>query len=150
MSKKKKYDELTEKEKAFVDIMSKGYTGEKGSHKGISTFEAYRQAGYSSSPNNAWALKQRLWHLIEKRRGHYVTSHQIAPLAAAVVQQLMEDETTPPAIRLKCAQDILHRTGFDKPKETITTHRVEEMSLEELDKEIEEMLETAPNVHRIK
>jgi len=55
-----------------------------------------------------------------------------------------------PEIRLKAAQDILHRTGHDKPKELNVNQTVSDLSDAELDEQLSELIESSANVKQLK
>ena len=47
---------------------------------------------------------------------------------AKIIEDIMVDPENRPEIRLKAAQDILHRTGHDKPKEVNVNQTVSDLS----------------------
>ena len=55
-----------------------------------------------------------------------------------------------PEIRLKPAQDVLHRTGHDQPKEVNLKQTVSDLSDAELDEQLSALIESSTNVKKLK
>lgn len=149
------FDQLCEKKQKFCHLMAKGYVEtdtEKGTKKMIQR-DAYVLCGYkgkteSHLARNAATLYQELKPWIMELREEYVSSSQCASLAMKVVEEIMLDAENRPDVRLKAAQDILHRTGYDQPKE-INIRNIDDMSEAEIDEELEALIGNAGNVERL-
>lgn len=117
-----KYD-LTEMQAAFVRHVSAG----------LEPSQAATQAGYGTSNVHSRAHELlRAPHVLaaihtEVRR-RLVAG---APIALAVIELLVKDETTPPKIRLDAAKTILDRAGHIAPR-AIVDKASHELALHEL------------------
>lgn len=146
------FDQLCERKQRFCHLMAKGYV-ETDKARGVKKMlqeDAYVMCGYSKNgaAKNAATLYGKLKPFIMELREEYVSSSQCASLAMKVVEEIMMDEEARPDVRLKAAQDILHRTGYDQPKE-INIRNIEDMSEEEIDEELEALIGNAGNVERL-
>jgi hypothetical protein len=147
--KKRNLENLTDKQKKFVEVMARGYHQGKDPTK-ITVEDGFRMAGYAPDTGNAFRLYRDLKDLIQERRDELIDHNQVATLATQIIEDIMIDPEVSPQIRLKAAQDILHRTGYDKPKEVNVKQTVSEMTDEELDQQLASLIETSDNVQQLK
>lgn len=145
----KSYDELNDKQRDFIDAMAEGY--HKNSKSGpaagarMRIEDAYSNAGYTThAPKQAgWRLFMQTKHIIYKRRAEMVELNLDVNMASEIVREIMMDKKQPGATRLKAAESVLTRQGFDKPQEIILTRKIEDMSDEEVTSELEDILSGA-------
>lgn len=149
IKRKSKERKFTKQQEKFIDLMARGYHTGKTANK-MTLLEAHELAGYSPDSGNAHKLYKDLRDVIKAKRDEFVDDHQVASLAAAVVEEIMTDPDVNPQVRLKAAQDVLHRTGHDKPKELSVTNKVSEMSDAELDEQLASLIESSDNVKELK
>jgi|TARA_B100001063_G_C16705300_1_gene524861 phage terminase small subunit len=145
----KRKRKLTAQQEKFVDLMAKGY------HEGpdptkMTVMDAFKLAGYSPDKGNAYRLYKDLKSIIRERRDDLVEENQVASLATKIIEDIMVNPEIRPEIRLKAAQDILHRTGHDKPKEVNLKQTVSDLSDAELDEQLSELIESSDNVKQLK
>ena len=98
----------------FVDLMARGYHEGKDPTK-MTVLDAFTLAGYKPDNGNAHRLYRELKTIIKEKRDELVDDNQVATLATKIIENIMVDPEIRPEIRLKAAQDVLHRTGHDKP-----------------------------------
>jgi hypothetical protein len=142
----KSYEELNERQQKFIDLVATGY--HKKARNGVAAGDrmtlsaAYEMAGYTGKATKqaGWRLYMQTKHIIYKRRSEMVELNMSAVMASEIINELMQDKDQPGSVRLKAAQDTMMRTGFDKPQEIVLTKKVEDMSTEEVDAELEELL----------
>ena len=145
----KSYEELNEKQQKFIDLVAIGYHKKKwatcAAGEKMTLGAAYELAGYTGKTKKqlGWRLYMQTKHIIYKRRSELVELNLCPVMASEVVYEIMMDTNAPHAVRLKSAQDIMARTGYDKPQEIVLTKKVEDMSTEEVDSELEELLSGA-------
>ena len=149
IKRKAKTRKLTKQQEKFVSLMARGYHEGKGGGK-MSIADAYEMAGYSPDAGNAYRLYQDLKEIIKETRNDLIDENQCATLAAKIIEDIMLDVEVSPQIRLKAAQDVMHRTGHDKPQEIISTSKVSEMTDAELDEQLASLIESSDNVKELK
>jgi len=149
MIKRQKKRKLTKQQDKFVDLMARGYHEGRDPTK-MTVMDAFRLAGYAPDNGNAYRLYEDLKDIIKERRDDLVEENQVASLATKIIEDIMVDPENRPEIRLKAAQDILHRTGHDKPKELSVTQTVSDLSDAELDEQLSELIESSANVKQLK
>jgi phage terminase small subunit len=115
--------DLTDKEAIFVQHISEG----------ISPPDAARLAGFAKTSRNgaAYSLLRApnvLAAIHNEVRRKLVAG---APIALAVIERLVKDETTPPKIRLDAAKTLLDRAGHIAPR-AIVDKATHELALHEL------------------
>lgn len=112
--------ELTEKQAAFVSHVSEG----------VDPTQAATLAGYGNSSRAHELIRAPLVlaaiHTEVRRR--LVAG---APIALAVIERLIKDDTTPPKIRLDAAKTLLDRAGHIAPR-AITDKSQHELALHEM------------------
>jgi hypothetical protein len=148
MIKRQKKRKLTKQQDKFIDLMARGYHEGRDPTK-MTVMDAFRLAGYAPDNGNAYRLYKDLKDIIKERRDDLVEENQVASLATKIIEDIMVDPNRP-EIRLKAAQDILHRTGHDKPKELNVTQTVSDLSDAELDEQLSELIESSSNVKQLK
>ena len=149
MIKRQKKRKLTKQQDKFVDLMARGYHEGRDPTK-MTVMDAFRLAGYAPDNGNAYRFYKDLKDIIKERRDDLVEENQVASLATKIIEDIMVDPENRPEIRLKAAQDILHRTGHDKPKELSVTQTVSDLSDAELDEQLSELIESSANVKQLK
>ncbi len=114
---------LTEMQAAFVRHVSEG----------VEPNQAVTLAGYGTS--NIYSRAHDLLHaphvlaaIHSEVRRRLVAG---APIALAVIERLVKDDTTPPKIRLDAAKTLLDRAGHIAPR-AITDKATHELALHEL------------------
>jgi phosphoenolpyruvate synthase/pyruvate phosphate dikinase len=95
-------------------------------------------------------LYKDLKDIIKEKRDDLVDENQVASLATKIIEDIMVNPDVRPEIRLKAAQDVLHRTGHDKPKEVNLNQTVSDLSDAELDEQLSELIESSTNVKQLK
>lgn len=141
--------QMSEKKKKFVNLMAKGYTEGKDPMK-MSILDAFTCAGYAADGGNAYRMFKECKDLIQERRDELVDQNQNASLATKIIEDIMMDVKNKPEVRLKAAQDVLHRTGYDKPKELTIGKKTADLTDEEIDQQVSELIETSSNVETLK
>lgn len=149
MIKRQKKRKLTKQQEKFVDLMARGYHEGRDPTK-MTVMDAFRLAGYAPDNGNAYRLYKDLKEIIKEKRDDLVEENQVASLATKIIEDIMVDPDNRPEIRLKAAQDILHRTGHDKPKELNVKQTVSDLSDAELDEQLSELIESSQNVQKLK
>jgi hypothetical protein len=142
----KSYEQLNEKQQQFIDSMAEGY--HKNSKSGpaagarMRIEDAYSNAGYTThAPKQAgWRLFMQTKHIIYKRRAEMVELNLDVNMASEIIREIMMDAKQPGATRLKAAESVLTRQGFDKPQEIILTQKIDDMSKEEIASELQEIM----------
>jgi hypothetical protein len=114
--------DLTDKEANFVRHISEG----------IAPPDAARLAGFAEASRGAVYSLLRAPRVLaaihtEVRRKLVA----VAPIALAVIERLVKDDTTPPKIRLDAAKTLLDRAGHIAPR-AIVDKATHELSLHEL------------------
>ncbi|MDC1406040.1 hypothetical protein N8314_00635 [Akkermansiaceae bacterium] len=101
---------------------------------------AWVTAGYAeSTKKQAMAMVRKESDTVTKLLNLKIGSH--VPSSIKVIVDLMHNEKTPPAVKLKCAQDIMSRAGYDAAIDyTISEKPVEDMTNSELDTELSKLL----------
>ena len=101
---------------------------------------AWVTAGYAESTKRSAMSHIRKNHdLVRKLLDLKIGSH--VPSSIKVIVDLMQAEKTPAAVKLKCAQDIMSRAGYDSVIEyTVTDKKPEDMTNTELDSELQKLL----------
>jgi len=133
----------------FVDLMARGYHEGKDPTK-MTVLDAFTLAGYKPDNGNAHRLYRELKTIIKEKRDELVDDNQVATLATKIIENIMVDPEIRPEIRLKAAQDVLHRTGHDKPKEVNLKQSVSDLSDAELDEQLSTLIESSTNVSKLK
>jgi|TARA_R110000850_G_scaffold202652_1_gene328711 hypothetical protein len=102
--------------------------------------EAWVTAGYAeSTKKGAMAVARKEHSTVQKLISLKIGSH--VPSSIQIIVDLMSAEKTPAAVKLKCAQDILSRAGYDAAIDyTITEKPVTDMTNSELDTELTKLL----------
>ncbi len=117
-----KYD-LTEMQAAFVRHVSEG----------VEPNQAVTLAGYGTS--NIYSRAQELLRAPQVLAAiHTKVRHRLvagAPIALAVIERLVTDDTTPPKIRLDAAKTLLDRAGHIAPR-AIADKATHELALHEM------------------
>ena len=149
MIKRQKKRKLTKQQEKFIDLMARGYHEGRDPTK-MTVTDAFALAGYAPDNGNAYRLSKDLKELIKARREELVEDNQVASLATKIIEDIMVNPDNAAAIRLKAAQDILHRTGHDKPKEVNLNQTVSDLSDAELDEQLSELIESSSNVREFK
>lgn len=149
MIKKQKKRTLTKQQEKFVGLMARGYHEGRDPTK-MTVMDAFALAGYAPDNGNAYRLYKDLKDIIKDRRDDLIEENQVASLATQIIEDIMCDPENGAAIRLKAAQDILHRTGHDKPKEVNLNKTVSDLSDAELDEQLSELIESSNNVQKLK
>lgn len=130
---KKPFNEDNERLSTFIDL----YIDYDGDHKRAWIDAGYAESGVGSAMNK---LRQH-WDVVERRIVEKI-GRQV-PQALAVIVDLMENARTE-SIKLKAAQDILGRAGYDQAsKIEFTEKSAEELSREELRDELRVLLARA-------
>ena len=145
----KRKRKLTKQQEKFVDLMARGYHEGKDPTK-MTVMDAYRLAGYTPDNGNAYRLYKDLKDIIKEKRDDLVDENQVASLATKIIEDIMVNPEVRPEIRLKAAQDVLHRTGHDKPKEVNLKQTVSDLSDAELDEQLSALIESSTNVKKLK
>ena len=146
---RQKKRKLTKQQEKFVDLMARGYHEGRDPTK-MTVMDAFRLAGYAPDNGNAYRLYKDLKEIIKEKRDDLVDENQVASLATKIIEDIMVNPDVRPEIRLKAAQDVLHRTGHDKPKEVNLNQTVSELSDAELDEQLSELIESSTNVKQLK
>ena len=130
---KKEYNEDNERLNKFIDLYI-DYDGDNT--------RAWVDAGYAESGKSGSMAKLRQHgDVVERRIVERIGSH--VPKALAVVMDLMENASQA-SVRLKAAQDILGRAGYDQAsKIEFTEKKAEDLTGEELKSELKELLARA-------
>lgn len=117
---------------------------------GLSQEKAYIRAGYS--PNSA----SKNASVFQRQHQEYITGYIAehigtqAPMAINVILQIMNNPDEKGGIRLKAAQDILDRAGYSaKQKLEVTTKDVKDMTTEDLQRQIQNMLSEDPKLAKV-
>ena len=102
--------------------------------------EAWVTAGYAESTKmQAMKMIRKEHATVQKLLSLKIGSH--VPSSIQVIVDLMSAEKTPAAVKLKCAQDILSRAGYDAAIDyTITEKPIGDMTNSELDTELAKLL----------
>lgn len=115
--------DLTDKEANFVRHISEG----------IAPPDAARLAGFAEASRNGTAYSllraPRVLAAIHTEVRRKLVA--VAPIALAVIERLVKDDTTPPKIRLDAARTLLDRAGFIAPR-AIVDKATHELALHEL------------------
>lgn len=123
----------------------------EGLCNGLSQVQAYVNAGYADGPSarkNASAFHKSNYQYVQAYISEHIGSH--APTALTVILQIMNSESEKGGIRLKAAQDILDRAGYSaKQKVEFSAKDVKDMSTEDLQKQIQEMLADDPKLAKV-
>lgn len=145
------FTDLCERRQKFCELVAKGYVdGRQKKLQKLTLEDCYITAGYERkyATQNAYTLYRDLHHFIKELRSKYVEHSQCPSLAMKVIEGIMTDEEIKPETRLKAAQDVLARTGFDKPKEHIVRN-IEEMDEKEIEAELEELIGQSDNISKL-
>ena len=104
---------------------------------------AWVTAGYAeSTKKTAMSIVRKESATVTKLLNLKIGSH--VPSSIKVIVDLMQAEKTPAAVKLKCAQDIMSRAGYDAAIDyTITEKPVTDMTNSELDTELAKLLNKA-------
>ena len=149
MIKRQKKRKLTKQQEKFVDLMARGYHEGRDPTK-MTVMDAFRLAGYAPDNGPAYRLNNELKEIIKEKRVDLVDENQVSSLATNIIEDIMVNPDVRPEIRLKAAQDVLHRTGHDKPKEVNLNQTVSDLSDAELDEQLSELIESSTNVKQLK
>jgi hypothetical protein len=127
------FNEDNERLSKFIDL----YIEYDGNHQ-----LAWTDAGYSESTRNkAMHTLRKHWDIVQKRIVEKIGTQ--VPKALAMVVHLMENGKNE-SIRLKAAQDILGRAGYDQAsKIELTDKKAEDLTRDELTKELQELMNRA-------
>ena len=103
---------------------------------------AWLDAGYAESTKSSSMAKLRKhWDIVQARIVERMGSH--VPEALAVVVDLMRNARSE-TIKLKAAQDIMGRAGYDQAsKIELSEKKAEDLNQEELRKELSELMNRA-------
>lgn len=117
----------------FIDL----YLDYEGDH-----IRAWKDAGYSSTTTKgAMAKLRQHWDVVQSRIVERIGRH--VPRALSVVIDIMENASQA-SIRLKAAQDILGRAGYDQAsKIELTEKKAEDMGQDELRNELAILMKRA-------
>lgn len=130
----KEYDALTERKQLFID----------GCLRGESVNDAYSNAGYvvegRSWSRNARALHKELSPIIRKMVMDSISADAL--VAKRIVIDIMNDESVNPAIRLKAAEGVMSRAGWDSPR-VLEINDLRDATDDELTNEITALLNQA-------
>tara|TARA_R110001632_G_scaffold42399_5_gene107275 strand:- start:1612 stop:2067 length:456 start_codon:yes stop_codon:yes gene_type:complete len=149
MIKTKRKVKLTSQQEKFINLMAKGYHEGKDPLK-MTIADAFALAGYAPDAGNAYRMYKKFKDVIKEKRDDLIDENQVASLATKIIEDIMIDKDNKPEIRLKAAQDILHRTGYDKPRELNVTQTVSDLSDAELDEQLSDLIESSQNVKKLK
>jgi hypothetical protein len=120
---------------------------------GVTPLEAYYQADPSRTRNHLSADTARSYYNLHKDfLQQYIFDHigTKAPIALQVITQIMLDEGEKGGIRLKAAQDLLDRAGFNsKTKLEITTKDVKDLTTDDLTREIQKIMGESPELAKV-
>lgn len=119
-------------------------------YNGRSKTEAYIEAGFS--PNGAKDNVKKYFRQHHEYIQGYIQEKigGQAPAAIKVIVQIMNNEEEKGGIRLKAAQDLLDRAGYNaKQKVELTTKDTKDMSTEELRGEIQKLLQEDPSLAKV-
>ena len=105
--------------------------------------EAWVTAGYAESTKaTAMSVVRKESATVTKLLNLKIGSH--VPSSIKVIVDLMKEGKTPAAVKLKCAQDIMSRAGYDAAIDyTVTEKPVGDMTNSELDTELAKLLASA-------
>jgi len=129
MKKEPDFEKASDKLLRFIELYV-----ETGNH-----IQSWKDAGYSESGIGSAMNTLRNNHkLVEKMIGLRVGRH--VPAALNTIVDLMEHARND-SVKLKAAQDVLYRAGYDRPMEIITTEKkVDELDNKALDDELQRLL----------
>lgn len=117
---------------------------------GIGKVKAYIAAGYSPlhAERNVSAYHRANSEYIQSYISEHIGTH--APSALKVVLQIMNDESEKGGIRLKAAQDVLDRAGYNtKQKIELTNVDPKDLTTEDIQKQIMNLLEDDPKLAKV-
>ena len=127
------FNEDNQKLDKFIDLYIE-YEGDNN--------RAWVDAGFAeSSQSHSMSKLRKHWDEVQKRIVQRMGAH--VPKALAMVVHLMENAKND-SVRLKAAQDLLGRAGYDQASRIeLTDKKVEELSKDELRDELSELLAKA-------